>query len=168
MLTRSAYILGIRDVQMDAFSSCPDINKITLSNSVHYISESALSGLSKLTSLSLIHTHIGKIPNYNFRETRNLLELDLNGNKLHAIPNDPLCLTPHIKSIRLDRNKITKLWFGRCFRRLRELSSITMSVNNIVRIGQIDLQNLSHSPLIVLHLSQCKISYISSGSFKYL
>ena len=168
ILTRSALILGIRDVQMDAFSSCPDINIIHLSKTVKSLSESAFTGLSKLSVLLLKFTEIDELPNDIFREARNLSELVLNGNKLRVIPNEPLCQTPLLKSIRLDSNKITRLGFGRCFLLLRELSSLTMNQNNIHRIGENDLQNLSNSPLKVMRLSQCKISYISAGAFKYI
>ena len=166
-LTRSVYLKGIHVVQNDAFISCPDMNRVQIFT-VKSLSDFALTGLSKLLFLQIYGARISKLPNGIFKQTVNLLILNLKSNELRVIPNEPFCQTPHLKRIELDSNKITNLEFGSCFLILRELSYLSFFNNDLHKIEKHVFKNLLNSPLKELHLGNCKIQHISSGAFKYL
>ena len=165
--TRSAYLVGMSTLQDNAFSSCRGIRSVRLSKSIQFIEGHPFRGLWNLSSVSIVSTSLNRIPGGIFQDVMKLTELNLNSNQLLTIPDEPLCQTINLESIRVDFNHIKSMWFGRCFLLLRNLQNLILDSNKVSQIDSTDFKHLRNSPIKSLSISKCRLVSIAPGAFEY-
>eukprot|EP00095_Tigriopus_kingsejongensis_P011072 maker-scaffold23_size669530-snap-gene-4.7 protein:Tk11072 transcript:maker-scaffold23_size669530-snap-gene-4.7-mRNA-1 annotation:"slit homolog 2" len=156
----------IHSVDASSFGHQPLLQVLVLShNKIESLAEDAFRGLEQnLTSLSLNHNELVKVPDSIFRLTPQLEDLSLDNNHLIEVPSS-IGHLKRLKTLDLGENAITELQEGD-FNAMESLYGLRLAGNRLTRIPSNFFANASQ--LHVLNLARNQLSQIEQKAFDHL
>ena len=151
----------------DSFVGLPNLKILDISNNnMADIDEGAFRTLSNLEKITLEHNHLESIKDGVFKWNSKLSVLDFSYNRLARVPMNALHLLQYISVLDLAGNNIQLIDFTGF--RSKNLSSLTLSHNDISIIQASDFDPLQNASIDYFSFVGNKISILPDGVFSAL
>ncbi|KAL1131631.1 hypothetical protein AAG570_011244 [Ranatra chinensis] len=137
------------------------------SNSITYMADHALDGLTSLVSLNLADNKLVNLPPELFSDTRELKELHLQNNSINVLGPDLFTGLSQLMVLDLSDNELTDEWInGSTFAGLLRLVLLSIAGNNIAKLEPSVFRDLYS--LQILRLEENAIETIAENTFTTL
>jgi Leucine-rich repeat (LRR) protein len=148
-----------------AFSKLSRLQKLYLqSNSITFIADHALDGLTSLVSLNLADNKLVNLPPELFADTREIKELHLQNNSINVLAPGFFNGLSQLLVLDLSDNELTDEWInGATFAGLLRLVVLSIAGNNIAKLEPSVFRDLYS--LQILRLEENAIESIAENTF---